>query len=241
MRSRQRWRSAASRCTSSQRIWASRTRAAVPGAADPRLSRVGAQYAARRPRRLQRLAARPLGRARARSPSRAAAASRLVSCAMANRATGSDLDSPDRGVAADPYSRDADSPTRLGSSSRSSGHRDRLISLAPFPSPPRNAWRFVSWRTGKPVNLADDRALSTVVVRVPRPRSSSRKDDPHRANRRTQGPASSRTANRRQSHARVRARPHAETSPSPRSSLSGPSPAPAPDHGGQRRAYGRNA
>ncbi len=52
-------------------------RAAVPGAADSRVSRRGARYAAGRARRLQRLAARPIGGARARrAPGSAAAAAR---------------------------------------------------------------------------------------------------------------------------------------------------------------------
>ena len=42
-------------------------------------------------------------------------------------AVGSDLDSSDRGVAADLYSRHADGPARLGSPSRGGGHRARLI------------------------------------------------------------------------------------------------------------------
>ena len=63
---RRRSKSRGRRCTCSRPIWASRTGTAISGAADPRLSRLGARYAARRARRFQRLAAGPLGRARAR-------------------------------------------------------------------------------------------------------------------------------------------------------------------------------
>ena len=106
------------------------SRTPISSAADPGLSRFGSRHVSRRARRFQRLAAGTVGRARARSPPRAAAASRDVSGILADRRPGSHLGSPDECASAGLCPRDSDRPARVGSLSRRGGDRRRLKSFS---------------------------------------------------------------------------------------------------------------
>ena len=84
-------------------------------------------------RRLQRLAARPFGRPRPRSPSRPAAAASIVPGGAAGPAAGPGVGPSVRRPASSLYAFDANGPAGVGSLSSDSGHRSRRVESPPMP------------------------------------------------------------------------------------------------------------